>query len=210
MADAAGERDRQADDREATADEREAIADERETIADERERALNAREEQTDTQARHLGEAAPSFLQRSREASDRARALLAASEARLARADANLTRAEVLEAREQWVIGQELAVSDRLLGTTSPSRKSNLELYVQQLHTRYLTASANLADAHDMVAQHHEQLAQSDTSAGEGHRTLARQARQTALHLRTAAHQTTHPEGDAPSAGPPPDARPTS
>ncbi|MEU6842936.1 hypothetical protein ABZ930_13825 [Streptomyces sp. NPDC046716] len=206
-ADASGERDRRADEREAAADEREAAADEREAaadereaVADERERSLNARVEQADRRARSLGTDAPSTLQRSQEASERARALLAASEARLARAEANLARAEVHNAREHWAARHEAAISDRLLDTASSSRQDNLDIFVEQLHARYLSAAGALADAHDMVAQHHERLGQSETPATEEHRRLARRARQAALHLRTAAHQATYPEGDVPPA----------
>ncbi|WP_150493749.1 hypothetical protein [Streptomyces kanamyceticus] len=77
---------------------------------------------------------------------------------------------------------------------------------MQQLQARYLTASGNLADAHDMVAQHHERLAQGEASTADEHLGLARQARQAALRIRTAAHQVSYPEGDVPSAGLPPEA----
>ncbi|MFZ3572879.1 hypothetical protein ACOKM5_38750 [Streptomyces sp. BH097] len=204
----ADERERQADAREEAADEREATADQREAGADERERDLNAREALSDRQARIVGEAAPSLLQRSQEASERARALLAASHARMARADANVARAEARKAREDWAIQQEIATSDRLLDVESVSRQDNLDIYVQQQNARYLTAAARLADAYDMLARHHERLAQSDGSAAEEHRTRSRQARQMALHIRTAAHRAAYPEHAAPPREPPPDAHP--
>ncbi|MEB8336866.1 hypothetical protein [Streptomyces endophyticus] len=100
---------------------------------------------------------------------------------------------------------QEIAVSGRLLDPASRSRESNLGIHVQQLHARYLTAAAKLADAHDMEAQHHERVAQSEASTAEEHRSHARKARQAALHIRTAAHQATYPE----DADLPPDARHT-
>ncbi|MEB8340301.1 hypothetical protein [Streptomyces endophyticus] len=204
-ADAGTERDRQADEREADADVREAVADEREVGADERERDLNAREGREDRRARLAGEEAPSALQRSQEASDRARALLAASEDRMARADANVARAVAHKAREDWATQQEIATSGRLLDSADMSRQANLDIYVQQLHARYLTAAARLADAHDMVARHHEHLAQDDASTAEVHRGRSRQERQAALHIRTAAHQATYPEDAAVSADLPPD-----
>ncbi|MFZ3554965.1 hypothetical protein [Streptomyces sp. BH055] len=207
-ADAGAECDRQADERERQADAREAVADEREATADQRERDLNAREALSDRQARSVGEAVPSLLQRSQEASERARALLAASHARMARADANVARAEAHKAREDWAIQQEIATSDRLLDFESVSRQDNLDIYVQQLNARYLTAAARLADAHDMVARHHERLAQSDESAAEGHRARSRQARQMALDIRTAAHRAAYPEHAAPPREPPPDIHP--
>ncbi|MFI5664069.1 hypothetical protein [Streptomyces sp. NPDC051684] len=204
----ADERERQADAREATADRRETTADEREVGADERERDLNVREAHTDRQARSLGEAVPSLLQRSQEASERARALLAASHARMARADANVARVEARKAREDWAVQQEIATSDRLLDAPASSRQDNLDIYVQQLHARYLTAAARLADAHDMVARHHERLAQSDETDAEGHRDRSRRARQQALHIRTAAHQAAYPDESAPPLELPPDAHP--
>ncbi|MFD7291805.1 hypothetical protein ACFV9W_00830 [Streptomyces sp. NPDC059897] len=214
-ADAGAERDRQADERERQADAREEVADGREVTADlrevgadERERALNAREAVSDRQARIVGEAVPSLLERSQEASERARALLAASHARMARADANVARAEAHKAREDWAVQQEIATSDRLLGVEAVSRQGNLDIYVQQLQARYLTAAARLADAHDMVARHHERLAQSDGPGAEEHRIRSRQARQMALHIRTAAHEVACPENAAASRELPPDAHP--
>lgn len=195
--DAQNYRDHTADDRERTADDRDRAADERERIADDRESAANVREQRLvawevrlDRRDRLSSGNATSARQRGREATARARDLLTASAERLDRSEAALQRADDSDSREQRAVDREVAASQPSSDEDDdPSDPAALAGRAARLRMLLAATALGLADAEDLLADHHRRLCRDNPDGPGQHRLLADEAHARAELARETAQR---------------------
>ncbi|MVO84038.1 hypothetical protein GPA10_04455 [Streptomyces sp. p1417] len=95
----------------------------------------------------------------------------------------------VRDSRERYNGEQGAAAAREQSPAGLTSEQKVLESLVARLHANFHVAAAALAQANELLARHHEHLANAVPASAEQHRSLAEETHRTAQRIREISHR---------------------